>query len=80
MSQTTDVLTVASASTAGGRGAIDSGFREAQRELTGLTARAEKRALAWLAPRRRSTMDRARPRMATASIDSTASMPARPIR
>ena len=33
------------------RTAQSSGFREAQRHLSGLTARAEKRALLWLAPR-----------------------------
>jgi archaetidylinositol phosphate synthase len=33
------------------RAAQSSGFREAQRHLAGLTARAEKRALLWLAPR-----------------------------
>ena len=31
--------------------AQSNGFREAQRHLAGLTARAEKRALLWLAPR-----------------------------
>jgi len=51
MSQTTGVLMATPASTATQQAATDSGFREAQRELAGLTARAEKRALAWLAPR-----------------------------